>query len=90
MKEIFFSFAKNVFFSSRKTFFFNFLEFNCLGNFIAEANTVKWRYALAKALAFADCRGQSRTLHIKSTVCNTEHKKQAPHKSEMRKKSCLK
>ena len=63
MKEIFFSFTKNLFFSFRKTiFFFNFSEFNCLGIFIAEANTIKWRYASAKAWSFADCRGEFRTL----------------------------
>ena len=48
MKETFFFFTKNFFFSSRKTFFFlNLKEFNCLGIFIAEANTIKWRYAEA-------------------------------------------
>ena len=44
-------------------FFFNFLEFNCLGIFIAEANTIKWRYVSAKASAFVDCRGEFWTLH---------------------------
>ena len=47
MKEIFFSFTKDIFFSSRKKF----LSSYCLGIFIAEASTIKWRYASAKALA---------------------------------------
>ena len=57
MKEIFFSFTKDFFFSFRKSIFsFNF------SNLTAEANTIKWRYASAKASAFADCRGEFRTL----------------------------
>ena len=48
-------FYKNFFFSSTKTFFSNFYEFNCLSIFIAKANTIKWRYASAKALGFANC-----------------------------------
>ena len=63
MKENFFSITKNFFFSSRKTIFFlNLKEFNCLGIFIAETNNIKWRYASAKASAFADCRVEFRTL----------------------------
>ena len=62
MKEIFLTFTKYLFFSSRKTFLFNFLEFNYLGIFIAEANTRKLRYASAKALAFVDCGGEFRTM----------------------------
>ena len=62
MKEIFFSLTKNFCFSSRKTIFFKFLRINCLGIFISEANTIKWRYASAKASA--DCRGEFRTLYL--------------------------
>ena len=57
MKEIFFSFTKDSFFSFRKSIFsFNF------SNLTAEANTIKWRYASAKASAFADCRDEFPTL----------------------------
>ena len=39
----------------RKIFFFlDFYEFNCLGIFIANANTINWRYATAKASAFVE------------------------------------
>ena len=63
MKEIFFFFFKKLsFLVLGKLFFFNFKEFNYLGIFIAEANTTKWRYASTKASAFADCRGEFRTL----------------------------
>ena len=40
MKEIFFSFTKKFFFFLGKLFVLNFKEFNCLGIFIAEANTI--------------------------------------------------
>ena len=62
IKETFSSFTKNFFLVLEKLFFFNFLKFNCLSIFIAEANTIKWEYALAKALAFANCRGKFRML----------------------------
>ena len=32
----------------------DFYEFNCLGIFIANANTINWRYATAKASAFVE------------------------------------
>ena len=38
--------------------------FNCLGIFFAKADTKKRRYASAKASAFADCRGEFRTLFV--------------------------
>ena len=56
MKEIFFSFTK-YFLVLGKLFFFLISK-----NLTAEANTIKWRCASAKASAFADCRGEFRTL----------------------------
>ena len=55
VKKVLFMKEKNFFFSSKKTIFLDFYKFNCPSIFIAQANTIKWRYALAKALAFLDC-----------------------------------
>ena len=60
-----FFFSKNIYFKFLEMFFIFFKdskEFNCLGNFFAEADTKNHRYTLAKASALADSRGEFRTL----------------------------
>ena len=60
MKEIFFLLQIISFLVLEKLFFLNFQEFNCLGIFIAEVSTIKWR--------FSDCRGEFRTLQCNIPV----------------------
>ena len=65
LSETFLFFLAKIFIlNSWKCFFFfkDSKEFNCLGNFFAEADTKNHRHTLAKASAFADSRGEFRTL----------------------------
>ena len=63
-----------------KSFFLQKISFLLLGkifcfkiskNLTASANAIKWRYALAKASVFADCRGEFRTLEANIHYVNT-------------------
>ena len=61
-----FFYERNLFFLLQKiSFLFLGKQFNCLSVFIAKASTIKWRYALAKALTFANCQGEFRMLNVK-------------------------
>ena len=54
---------KNTFFIKQDISFLKKKKKNCLGIFFAEADSKKHRYASAEPSAFADCRGEFRTLY---------------------------
>ena len=66
-RNFFLFWKKNFFQFLENCFFLDFYKFNHPSILIAEANTTKWKYDSAKALAFVDCQGETDLL-IKNEI----------------------